>query len=52
MTAYEEQKQKGLVRHILIRKAFATGQIMVCLVINGNQLPSADQLIKRLEQIQ
>ena len=51
ITAYEEQKQKGLVRHILIRKAFATGQIMVCLVINGNQLPSADQLIKRLEQI-
>ena len=51
ITAYEEQKHQGLVRHILIRKAFATGQIMVCLVINGNQLPSADKLIRRLEQI-
>ncbi len=33
--AYDEEKHSGLVRHIFVRKAFSTGEIMVCLVING-----------------
>ena len=32
--AYDEKTGTGLVRHILIRKGFASGEIMVCLVIN------------------
>ena len=31
---YDEVTGKGLVRHILIRKGFVSGQLMVCLVIN------------------
>ena len=31
---YEETTGLGLVRHILIRKGFSTGEIMVCLVLN------------------
>jgi 23S rRNA (uracil1939-C5)-methyltransferase len=31
---YDEKSGKGLVRHVLIRKGFTSGQIMVCLVIN------------------
>ncbi len=31
---YDEVSGKGLVRHVLIRKGFDSGQIMVCLVIN------------------
>ncbi len=42
VTAYNGET--GLVRHIYIRKGFATGQIMVCLVINGSILPYADEL--------
>ena len=38
-TAYDEATGKGLVRHIYLRKADATGQIMVCLVINGTSIP-------------
>ena len=34
VTAYDEATGKGLVRHILIRKGFTSGEIMVCLVIN------------------
>ncbi len=34
VTAYDETTGKGLVRHVLIRKGFASGEIMVCLVIN------------------
>lgn len=31
---YDEKQGQGLVRHILIREGFATGEIMVCLVVN------------------
>ncbi len=46
--AYEEESGRGLLRHILIRKGFSTGQIMVCLVINGVSLPDEDELAARL----
>jgi len=36
ISAYDEKTGKGLVRHILIRKGFSSGEIMVCLVINQN----------------
>lgn len=35
ISPYDETTGKGLVRHILIRKGFSTGEIMVCVVING-----------------
>ncbi|MCI5954480.1 MAG: 23S rRNA (uracil(1939)-C(5))-methyltransferase RlmD [Lachnospiraceae bacterium] len=34
VSAYDEETGKGLVRHVLIRKGFTSGEIMVCLVIN------------------
>ena len=42
---YDEISHKGLVRHVLIRKGFKTGEIMVCLVINGNKLPGKERLV-------
>ncbi len=45
---YDETSHRGLVRHALIRKGFATGQIMVCLVINGRNLPHGKTLAERL----
>ena len=35
VTAYNEKTGKGLIRHVLIRKGFTSGQIMVCLVVNA-----------------
>ena len=35
VTAYDEKTGKGLIRHVLIRKGFTSGQIMVCLVVNA-----------------
>lgn len=32
--AYDEITGKGLIRHVLIRKGFSSGELMVCLVIN------------------
>ncbi len=48
---YDEQTHKGLVRHIYLRKAFSTGELMVCLVINGRTLPHSDELITRLTRL-
>ena len=48
---YEESTGSGLVRHVLIRKGFASGEIMVCLVINGRKLPFAEALIEELKKI-
>lgn len=62
ISAYEEkinpktrkpEKAKGLVRHIMTRKGFATGEIGICVVINGNTLPNAaeftDMMLKAFE---
>lgn len=48
VSAYREEEHKGLVRHALLRKGFASGELMVCLVINGKSLPSSDVLVSRL----
>ena len=47
---YDEANHRGLVRHVLIRKGFRTGELMVCLVLNGEvkALTEADVLVERL----
>lgn len=49
---YDEATGRGLVRHILLRSGFATGEWMVCLVINGKKLPKAEQFIEELTKIE
>ena len=50
--AYDEESHKGLIRHVLIRKGFTSGELMVCLVINSRkQLPFQDRLIRLLQEI-
>ena len=46
--AYNEEDGSGIVRHVLIRKGFATGELMVCIVINTNNLPHSDKLVESL----
>ena len=48
---YDEEGHRGLVRHCLIRKGFATGEIMVCLVVNGRKVPKDEVLVERLRQV-
>ncbi len=52
VNAYDEQTQKGLVRHIYVRRGAVSGQILVCLVVNGRKLPHIPELLQRLEKIQ
>ncbi|MFT4104851.1 MAG: 23S rRNA (uracil(1939)-C(5))-methyltransferase RlmD [Lacrimispora sp.] len=51
LTPYDEASHKGLIRHTLIRKGFKTGEIMVCQVINGKNLPHKDELVESLLEI-
>ncbi len=48
VSVYDENTGKGAVRHILIRKGFHTGQVMVCIVVNGESLPHEDKLVAKL----
>ena len=51
VSAYDEKTGTGLVRHILIRYGFKTGEMMVCLVINGERVPKQEALVERLREI-
>jgi 23S rRNA (uracil1939-C5)-methyltransferase len=48
---YEEETHKGLLRHILIRVGYSTGEVMVCLVINGQDITHREELIRGLTEI-
>ena len=52
VTAYDETKQTGLVRHIFTRIGKYTGEVMVCLVINGKKIPKPEVLIERLKAVE
>lgn len=41
-SVYDEETGKGLLRHLYIREGKQSGEIMVCLVVNGNTLPDED----------
>ena len=45
---YNEAAHSGVIRHILIRCGYTTGEIMVCLVINKNKLACAAGLVDKL----
>ena len=49
ISGYEEETGKGLLRHIFLRKGFSTGEILLCLVLNGKNLPHAKELWEKLQ---
>lgn len=48
---YDETFGTGLIRHVLIRCGFASGEIMVCLVVNGRKIPEEAVLCDSLMEI-
>lgn len=51
VTPYDEHTGAGLLRHVYLRHAEETGQIMVCLVCTGGRLPDTKGLVARLQKI-
>lgn len=45
---YDEDTDYGLLRHVLIRTGYVTGQIMVVLVLRSPVLPSKNNFVKAL----
>ena len=48
---YDEKAGTGTLRHVLIRKGFATGEIMVCLILNGREFKAVHVLSEALQEI-
>ena len=48
--AYDEDTGFGLLRHVLIRKGFSTGEIMVVLVTASPVFPSKNNFVKALRE--
>ena len=50
ISVYNEATQKGLMRHVVIKKGFRSCQVMVILVINGDRLPFEKEIAKELQE--
>ena len=50
ISIYDESKHTGLLRHLVTKIGFKTGDVMVVLVINGNKLPNTQELIHVLKE--
>ena len=48
---YDEQTHRGLLRHIYVRRGAVSGQLLVCLVLNGDGLPKVQRLIEALKAV-
>ena len=50
ISAYDESTQQGLLRHVVVKIGFHTGEIMVVLVTNGERIPQADLWVERIRR--
>lgn len=48
---YDEDTGYGLLRHVLIRRGFHSGEVMVVLVLGSPILPSKNNFVKALRQL-
>jgi len=46
--AYDEERHEGVLRHVVARTAFHTGEVMVVLVTNGRHLPHRERLVDEI----
>ena len=51
VTVYDESAHKGLLRHIFVRRGAVSGEILVCLIVNGRKLPHVPELLQRLQTV-
>ena len=47
VAVYNEETHTGLVRHLYLRFGEVSGELMVCIVVNGKSIPFEDELVKR-----
>ena len=49
ITVYDPKWEKGLMKHLIVKTAYGTGEVMVILVINGKGIPNANKLVEYLD---
>lgn len=50
ISAYNEETGRGLLRHVVVKKAFRTGEMMLVLVTNGRDIPHRDEWIGSIRE--
>ena len=50
VSIYDEKSHKGLLRHLVTKVGFTTGEVMVVLVANGSKLPYLNELTSVLKE--
>ena len=50
LTAYDEERGEGLLRHIYLRRAEVSGEVLLTLVINGEDIPGVDDLVRTVTE--
>lgn len=48
---YDEDSGYGLLRHVMVRRGFQTGEIMVILVLSSPIMPSKNNFVKALRDV-
>jgi 23S rRNA (uracil1939-C5)-methyltransferase len=46
--AYNEETHSGLLRHVVTKIGFATGQVMIVLITNGEMIPNREAFVEEL----
>ena len=49
-SVYDEESGNGLLRHIYLRIGEKSGEIMLCLVVNGDKLPRERELVEKIAE--
>lgn len=47
---YDEEKHSGKIRHLYLRVGEKTGEVMVCVVVNGESFPHQDELFNSIKE--
>ena len=49
--AYDERTHRGMLRHLIVRKARATGELMVVLVTKSKKFPQKEEAIALIKRV-
>ena len=52
ITCFDSRTKKGLLKDVIVRSCFATGEVMVVFEINGTSIPGVEKLIDMIDEKQ
>ncbi|WP_025026123.1 23S rRNA (uracil(1939)-C(5))-methyltransferase RlmD [Caldalkalibacillus mannanilyticus] len=50
LRAYQEEGHQGLLRHVVIKYGFSSGEVMIVLVTNGDEIPRQEELVQGIRE--